>query len=145
MPAGWIMMVMALMQTGCGRSPDGRPGRIPVTGTVMMKGQPVVEATVLFVPVGDTPAAVGTTDADGRFRLRTFEPNDGAVAGDYKVAVRKIEVISSETGVDPADALTPPPNEKWLLPPKFGSGDLSGLKATVKPGEKNDFPFELTP
>ncbi len=141
--AAWMMLIAMAMVSGCGKA-DTRPRRVLVSGAVLHKGQPVAEATVLFIPVGSTPAATGKTDAQGRYRLTTFESNDGAVPGEYAVAVRKIKVIASSTpGTVPDDFVTAPPDEKWLLPTKYGHGESSGLAATVKEGVENDFRFEL--
>ena len=134
--------VLPLM--GCGKK-DSRPGRVRVSGTVLRAGQPVADAAVIFEPLESTPAATGTTDASGRFTLTTFDTNDGAVPGEYKVALHKIEMIRSERPADaPDDLATPPPQEKWLLPMKYGSTSTSGLTASVKVEAKNDFKFELT-
>src|SRR5688572_16449451 len=84
-----------LVLSGCGKK-DSRAGRVQVSGTVLRRGQPVAEATVIFEPLGNTPAATGTTDAAGRFALTTFDTDDGAVPGEYKVAVRKVQVIKGE-------------------------------------------------
>jgi hypothetical protein len=99
---------------------------------------------VVFDPVGSTPAATGTTDTNGRYQLTTFDTNDGAAPGDYKVIVRKIQVISGANS-PPAtdDAVGQPPDEKWLLPAKYGQSESSGLTATVKENAANDFKFEL--
>src|SRR5687768_7124826 len=70
-PVTVIAVVMAL-SFGCQKS-DNRPRRVPVSGIVLYKGQPVADATVLFGPVGSTPAATGTTDASGRYQLTTFD------------------------------------------------------------------------
>ena len=108
-------------------------------------GQPVAEATVIFEPLGSTPAATGTTDAAGRFVLTTFDANDGTVPGEYKVAVRKVQVIKAERPANaPDDLVTPPPDEKWLLPMKYGNTTTSGFTASVKAEGKNDLKFELT-
>jgi hypothetical protein len=104
----------------------------------------VADAAVIFEPVGSTPAASGQTDAAGRFRLTTFDANDGAVPGEYKVAVQKVQVIASERPAKAADDLQrPPPNEKWLLPMKYANTATSGFTATVKAGGENQFKFEL--
>jgi hypothetical protein len=107
-------------------------------------GQPVAEATVIFEPQGSTPAATGTTDSAGRFVLTTFDTDDGAVPGEYKVAVRKVQVIKGERPANaPDDLASPPPDEKWLLPMKYGNTTTSGFTASVKAETKNEFKFEL--
>jgi hypothetical protein len=138
-----VIAVAIALTYGCQKA-DNRPRRVPVSGIVLYKGQPVADATVLFDPVGSTPAATGTTDANGRYQLTTFDLNDGAALGDYKVIVRKIQVISGAKS-PPAtdDAVGPPPDEKWLLPAKYGHAESSGLTASVKESAANDFKFEL--
>jgi hypothetical protein len=138
-----IICLTLTLLSGCGKK-DNRPGRVPATGTVLQKGQPVAEATVIFESAGSTPAATGKTDASGRFQLTTFEPNDGAVPGDYKVAIQKVQVTSGKTsGAVPDDYVGPPPDEKWLLPAKYGSTATSGFTATVQASGTNDFKFDL--
>jgi hypothetical protein len=68
---------------GCG---GVRPAK--VTGILTLNGQPVEGATVQFVPVkeGGRPAT-GLTKADGGFSLTTFEDQDGALPGEYKVVI----------------------------------------------------------
>jgi hypothetical protein len=61
----------------------------PVQGTVKLDGQPLAGASVLFI--AEDPAgrnATGFTDPSGTFRLSTYEPNDGALPGKYKVVVQ---------------------------------------------------------
>jgi hypothetical protein len=64
-----------------------------VTGVVMCEGQPVANAIVFFqpVPTGET-VRVGKqgfsyTDAQGRFRIGTYDTDDGAVIGKHSVRV----------------------------------------------------------
>lgn len=64
-----------------------------VTGVVMCEGQPVANAIVFFQPVpnGET-VRVGKqgfsyTDAQGRFRIGTYDTDDGAVVGKHSVRV----------------------------------------------------------
>jgi hypothetical protein len=46
-------------------------------------------ASVVFIPVDPAKClpANGRTGSDGRFRLTTRNPNDGAIPGEYKVVV----------------------------------------------------------
>jgi hypothetical protein len=140
----WLLCLTLALLGGCSTKSDNRPRRVPVSGVVMYKGQPVEEATVLFEPTGGTPAATGTTDSAGRYRLTTFEAGDGAVPGEYKVAIRKVKVIRGKSAEPvPDDYVGPPPDEKWLLPTKYGYSESSGLTASVKEGAENQFKFEL--
>lgn len=85
--AGWF--AAALVLTGCG---DDRPTRYPVSGQVLVKGKPAEGALVVLHPVSpaepNAPRPIGTTDADGKFQLTTYETGDGAPAGSYKATVR---------------------------------------------------------
>jgi len=138
------LTALTIILSGCSTKPDNRPRRVPVTGTVLYKGQPVANATVLFEPANDTPAAAGKTDAQGRYHLETFGSADGAVPGDYKITVRKVEVIRGQKGEQvPDDYVGPPPDEKWLLPAKYSKAETSGLAATVKEGQTNEIKLEL--
>jgi hypothetical protein len=138
-----VLLIGSLTLGACGKK-DDRPGRVPVTGAVLRAGQAVADATVIFEPLGNTPAATGTTDSAGRFVLSTFGADDGAVPGEYKVAVRKVQVIRTARPADaPDDLVTPPPEEKWLLPAKYGDTTTSGFTASVKAEAQNDFKFEI--
>jgi hypothetical protein len=105
--------------------------------------------------------ASGRTGADGVAKLRTFEVDDGAVPGAYKVSVTKTDApaagASGAGGAAPTgDAYTQafakaggPKGDaaakaKDLLPAKYKSSEGSGLTAMVKAGEDNNFKFELT-
>lgn len=142
--------VMMVVLAGCGGSgdkwTDARPETYPVSGTVLYNDEPVEGATVIFSPVGHENGAVGLTAANGEFQLRTFEPNDGAVAGDYKVTIRKVEVISDGADGPPAipDPTPAPLEERSFLPERYGKAASSGLTASVKEEGGNTFKFELT-
>jgi hypothetical protein len=73
------------MVAGCGDS----EGRVSLRGTVKLDGRPLANATVHFIAQdSEGTDALGTTDADGVFRLSTLKPGDGALPGKYKVVVR---------------------------------------------------------
>jgi hypothetical protein len=79
--------VLVAGAAGC----DARRTPVPVSGTVMLDGKPVEEATVTFHPLNDDKEgrlATGQTDKTGTFRLKTGN-EDGAVPGEYKVVVIK--------------------------------------------------------
>jgi len=80
--------LFALTALGC----DSGLRTVPVEGSVMWNGQPVRKAELTFVRQdAEGPAAIATTDADGRFKLATGE-REGAVPGKYKVIVQKSSV-----------------------------------------------------
>jgi hypothetical protein len=72
---------------GCGRK-AGDP--VPVEGTVTQDGEPVADATVIFVSEdGKGQRATGRTAANGTFKMTTRNTGDGVVPGPYKVTVSK--------------------------------------------------------
>ena len=86
----------------------------------------------MFVPATGRPAT-GRTDAQGRFRLTTNNPDDGVAPGDYTVTVtaNMVEYQSkpgSENGF--VEKLT------WVAPEKYSKPTESGLMQTVTPSTK---------
>jgi hypothetical protein len=85
-----VVAACALVAAGCGGN-----GLVTVTGKVTLDGEPLSDATVIFVPVEganklSTPG--GRTDESGVFYLTTREINDGAMPGEYNVTVTKKEL-----------------------------------------------------
>jgi hypothetical protein len=119
---------------GCG---DGRPETFKVTGTVIYQGKPLEGASVMFIPKKTRPSS-GTTDAQGRFTLLSFSPDDGAVAGEHTVCVSKVLHDSKE----PAHSMRNT-NVRFVVPQKYSSQLTSPLRAMVTKEGPNDFRFEL--
>lgn len=135
---------------GCGKPPaSNRPAVYKVGGTVTHKGAAVEGASVRFVKTDGKSGAAGTTDAQGKFALTSREAGDGAEAGDYMVAVSKLETGKADVGQgSPGDANYRPPAgnaapPKNLLPAQYAEPSPNGLKATVKAEGPNDFTFDL--
>ena len=132
---------------GCGRR---GPAVEMVEGIVLLDGQPVEGATVLFSPESGGPAgglpAAGRTGADGAFRLNAAggaKFGAGTKIGDSVVTVTK----QDHDPVPPPDPDKPPsgpPNVKvWdVLPVVYKHAITTPLRATVKKG-KNTYRFEL--
>jgi hypothetical protein len=121
-----------------------------VEGVVLLDGQPVEGATVLFSPdaggtAGGLPAA-GRTDSKGTFRLNAAggaKFGAGTKIGEYIVTVTK----QDHDPVPPPDPNGPPsgpPNVKvWdVLPVVYKHAVTTPLRATVKKG-KNTYRFDL--
>jgi hypothetical protein len=86
---GTVFCACLVAGSGCGGY-----GTVRVEGIVTLDGAPVGAATVTFIPVdekGGHHAASGVTNQDGRFRLTTFNTNDGALPGHYRVTVTQVE------------------------------------------------------
>lgn len=144
-----------LLALGCQQGAD-RPTTYPVTGTVTLNGQAVEGATVSFQLADGSGSAVGVTGASGAYKLTTFEADDGAVAGEYKVAISKYEggaaaggpegdMMSAEyeKAMAGGGAKQEPSQPKNVLPPKYADANKSGLTATVSESGENNFDFAL--
>ena len=119
---------------GCSKPNDGRPKPVPVNGLVLVDEKPSPGTRVVFAPDGHQYAAAGITGADGRFRLQTFEANDGAVPGNYKIIASNFEVIENPNG-----SVT----ENHFLPQMYRDPNQSGLTAEVLEKGPNEFTLKL--
>jgi hypothetical protein len=137
---------------GCGGDESGLGRRYKVTGKVTYKGEPVPHGTVNFLPTNpplpEGRAATGEIK-DGYYSLGTTGNNDGALPGDYDVAIVAMDVdlaaavSSKEAGgiIHQGDAAhqKAQKNAKKLIPDKYSSGATSGLKAKVDSSKSFDF------
>jgi hypothetical protein len=131
----FAVLACVVASPGCGES---GPTMGRVGGKVTYKGQPVPKGTIAFQatsPGGRN--ATGTIAEDGTYTLQTENPGDGAIVGDYKVAV----VARDDVILDYIPKKAPPP--KRLTPEKYENPDTSGLTAKVEPGS-NTKDFDLT-
>ena len=123
----WLALLM-----GCSGNPADYPDTSPVTGTVLMDGEPLEGAQLRFDPGGGVRPSSGVTDASGQYAMQYSGTVDGAVPGSHRVEITK-------RVADPNDPDAGPVN----LVPKIYSGEESELTAEVK-GGKNTIDFELT-
>lgn len=106
----------------------------PVTGSVAFADKkPAANATVVFHPTDPaiTVRPRGKVGADGSFQLTSYDGNDGAPAGKYRVTVELWLAGRPDEG---------PSNR---LPEKFAKPESSGLEATVGTGPTTLDPFAL--
>ncbi|MCP4169602.1 MAG: carboxypeptidase regulatory-like domain-containing protein [Fuerstiella sp.] len=89
------LLTTTQLLVGCGGGTGGGQPVFPVSGTVTMFGKPLAKATVAFAPQADQATAIGTTDNAGNFKLSTYEHEDGAAEGSYKVVVSKTAAVAS--------------------------------------------------
>jgi len=84
---GMLLIAVLLVSTsGCG-SPSAKI--TPVEGIVKLDGKPAGGIMVQFMPDstrgGNGPTSFAVTDAEGKFKLKTYEGKDGAVVGPHLV------------------------------------------------------------
>jgi hypothetical protein len=140
---GSIVISIALVIAGgggCSRQFEdkwsrARPKTYPTSGRVLWNGKPVENAIVALDSEVHTVTAVGTTDAQGLFRLETYRPGDGAVAGRHRVRIEKLETKSVT-----ADGI----NQISVMPQRYCKAATSGLTATVTEDGKTKLLFEVT-
>ena len=91
MHGSWTVVVAAALLCGC--SEKQGPVLVPVSGRIIVDGQPGTDLVVAFEPVvADEKAprveSMGTTDAQGAFTLATVpQKKTGAVVGPHRVRV----------------------------------------------------------
>jgi hypothetical protein len=137
--AGCAAAVFVL--AGCsGPEPLPGPQPHPVHGKVVYRGQPAQGFRVAFYPLGQqdgpTFAPSAMTDQKGHFRLRSYQPDDGAPAGEYAVTFQWPQQVN--TG-DPDDAQP----EIDRLRGRLSNPRTSRFHVTVHEGENELEPFVL--
>lgn len=135
-------VVFFVFLTACGCGGPDQPVR--VKGKVTLDGQPVEGATVTFLPEGKTGRnANARTRADGSFELTTFAPNDGVLAGTYKVVVEYFEPRSAlgtfhnqqeamQAAAKSQGQKKKPP--RYAIPSQYGDPARTPLKRTIPSG-----------
>ena len=121
------LMMLTLGIAGCGGS--GRPKTIPITGRVMVDGQPPGEiGKLFFTPTKAaegyaTRPASGSFNAEGHYRVMSWAPDDGLVPGHYTVSI------------------LPNDPDKTRIPAKYRQSNTSGLELDV-PVEERKIEFD---
>jgi len=124
--ANVLILLSLTLLVGCR---DSRPDRVPVSGQVLIDGQPLTQGYIRLIAKNARPSG-GRIGPDGHFQLGCFEKDDGAVLGTHKVTVSATEQLSSTS-------------QRWLVPPKYGNPETSGLTATID-GPTDSLKIELS-
>jgi hypothetical protein len=90
-PAAFL--IVAALAAGCG---GGKKFTlVPAEGTLTIGGRPAANISIQFLPDvmkgGTGPTSYAVTDADGKFRLKTYEGQDGAVEGQHTVILADLD------------------------------------------------------
>src|SRR5262245_11865951 len=89
---GRAVTVLLVAVAGCSSGSERVPV-FPVRGQVFYQSKPAVGAVVILNPqdasLGERlpMRPNGKVEADGSFQITTYETNDGAPAGEYKVTI----------------------------------------------------------
>lgn len=136
----WIVFSLAMMAVSCcSCSKLSRRACYPVDGQVLFQGKPATGAIVFFHPTethdpkDEFFEPTGVVEADGRFRLTTYETEEGAPAGEYLVTV-----VRRQNGIKGDEELS----DTW--PQHYESPVTSGLRARVLAGQTQLDPFRLS-
>lgn len=148
-PTSWVRIAVVVAfatvaVAGCGRSgvPAGPPRSptVAAAGVLTVRGQPVAGATVVMHHAEGRASAIGTTDAEGRFTLTTYQKDDGAPAGQYRVTVAKNDTTEVEPGVLAPLSAEP---TRPTIPPSYGNPDTSGLTCEIPPDGNTEIRVDL--
>lgn len=135
----WWLRVLTLVVLNCAlEGCAGKDAVSDVSGSVLLDGQPLADADVLFVPKDDTSLGThaATTDSEGKFRLIP-DRNIPIKPGVYVVTVSKLE----STGAGKRRALGKMVN---TLPLVYSKRDRTPLKADIQQGDNKLAPFEIS-
>lgn len=83
---------------GCG--PGDRVAVYPTSGSVKFLGEPMAGGgAISFIPLDGQvgKAAGGTIDGEGKFTMSTYDPDDGSIAGRFRVIIFQTTVEETET------------------------------------------------
>jgi hypothetical protein len=97
-----FVLILIMLGVGCG----GSKKPVKVEGIVKVDGKPTADVLVLFISQEKGGHdANGTTDENGVFHLTSFNTNDGALPGSYKVVVTKTkggsDIVTKANPKDP--------------------------------------------
>ncbi|MBL8873089.1 MAG: carboxypeptidase regulatory-like domain-containing protein [Planctomycetaceae bacterium] len=125
------LFIAAIM--GCGPS---HPPTYPVVGKVVFEnGEACQLGTIEFRSLDHLVSARGKIEKDGSFKLSTWEPDDGAVAGKHQVIIQ--QMIITEDLSFAAHGHGPRVN------PRYGDYATSGIEISVEPVGKNEVTVTL--
>lgn len=141
------LAILSVVAIGCSNGGAGNK-RVPVftvTGKVKMNGGPLAGAMVSFVPTEGQPVAVARSNDAGEYSLTTYDPNDGAAKGAFKITVMKVVAPAAGAAADASHgasykagaghggkAAKGSGDSGNLVPPQYGDSEKTPLTFTVE-------------
>jgi hypothetical protein len=125
---------------GCSDEPKGGPRVevVPITGKVMIDGNPAADVVVDFRRAAGrgvafpVPEPVGYTNKEGVIEASTYVTNDGVGPGEYKLLFSKGERVNPFTGESSGD----------VFKGKYNNYNKPPFTVTI-PAELGDEPFDI--
>lgn len=139
-PPRTVLLVGVSLVLLCCASCGSKRKLYPVRGKVFCDGQPAEDAIVTLhaldasQPMKEVPS--GRVKADGSFAIGTYEPEDGAPPGEYKVIIIWLPP-DALARVSPTGKL---PNK---LPDLYSDAKTTPLKVRVNEGSNDLPPYDL--
>jgi hypothetical protein len=145
--------VVAAATLGCGR-PAG-VSFAPVTGRVVVHGEPLAAGTIHFFPDESKgtkgPMSTGALQSDGSYTLRGPGLNVGAMVGNHRVylTIPLQDTTPTPVEIDGKVVLQAPPRDAASgavakIPKQFMQAETSAWTANVAAGKANVLDFEIT-
>ena len=136
-----LLASLVVIVIGCNKSRE--PGIVPVQGRVTLGAKPVSDATILFEHPEQGIALTAELDADGRYRLATYN-RAGLPPGIYRVAITPGRIM--QNWEDPLTGkVRPPAMPATKIPVRYHSTSSSGLRAEVIADSEKKLDFQLDP
>lgn len=140
-----------LILSGCGAG--DRVDVYPAKGVVLFNGEPMMGGgAISFVPLDGQKgkSAGGAIDADGKFSMTTYDPDDGSMEGKFRVIViqstaeekESVGDSDAEGAEDTEVGFTVPPAKR--IPFKYADASNSPLTVEIRPIELNELKLELS-
>lgn len=137
---GFVMAVAFV--SGCAKSVQVAE----VEGIVKVDGKPMEKIQVEFWPVTTGPRSVGTTDAQGRFKMMTDDGKlAGAVIGSHKIVLHDVGILGDKFMGRAAEDVDMSQGKKPRISGEYADPQKSTLTKEVVAGKKNEFELEVVP
>jgi hypothetical protein len=127
---GFAFVSFLLAITGCKQ--EG-PTIVKVSGTLLIKGQPVQGVKIYFTPTKGRQSST-ESEKDGKFSVVYSRGTDGMLLSDYQVWIEHTYTQSEREGF--TEGLEKPSAEVLAICQKYGS-PATGMKITIT-GPNND-------
>ncbi len=143
-----VVAALAIGLADCGSG--DRMQVYPVSGVIKFNGQPMKGGgSIAFLPMESKPGKMpgGMILEDGTYKLTTYEGNDGALPGEYRVAITQITVEEPESVIDGSGQRSKAPtrvvDQKDWIPTINADMVRSPLTAKVEAKENNQIDFDI--